>query len=240
MGIASLVLGIISLIMSFIPVIGIFFVLLAIISIILGIISLCKKQDKGKSIAGIITSVMAIIITILYVFVIGGIFAGISDSKLLEKAEEAKRTIENEYSDYYGTNVNSNTSKTIQRQYSEGEKYTDDELEITFLSKDTNFTEYSKYATVKDGYKVIKAEFEFENVGNTNKYVSSYNFDCYADGYDCDSFWSVEKSTFSSTLSSGKKTKGAVYFQVPKNSESITLEYKVNSLKDQKVEFIIE
>lgn len=238
MGVASLVLGIISLIMSFIPFVGIFFSLLAIVSIILGIVSLCKKQDKGKSIAGIIMSSIAIIITIFYVFVIGGIIAGISDGTLAQKAEEVAREIENDYSNYYKNTINS--KKTIQKQYTVEEKYEDDELAITFLSKDTNFTEYDEYANIKDGYKIVKAEFEFENMGDKNKYISSYNFDCYADGYDCDSFWSVEKNSFSSTLSSGKKTRGAVYFEVPINSESIILEYEVNFLTDEKVEFIIK
>lgn len=238
MGVAALVLGIISLIMSFIPVVGIFFSLLAIVSIILGIVSLCKKQDKGKSIAGIITSSIAIIITIFYLFVIGGIIEGISDGTLIQKAEEVTREFESEYRDYYKNNISS--KKTIQKQYSVEEKYEDDEIAITFLSKDTNFTEYSKYTNIKDGYKIIKAEFEFENVGDKNKYISSYDFDCYADGYDCDSFWAVEKSSFSSTLSSGKKTRGAVYFEVPIDSKSIILEYEINSLTDEKVEFIIK
>ena len=239
MGVASLVLGIISLIMSFIPVVGIFFALLAVISIILGIVSLCKKQDKGKSIAGIITSSIAIIITLLYIFVIGGIIAGVSESGVLE---QAKSIIEDEYDDYYYSNSTSlNTTTTLsKKKYTVGEKFENDELAITFLSKDVNFTEYRKYATVKEGYKIIKAEFEFENVGDKNKYVSSSYFDCYADGYDCDSFWSVDNSTFSATLSSDKKTKGSVYFQVPEDSETITLEYKVNSLKDEVAEFVIE
>lgn len=238
MGVASLVLGIMSLIMSFIPVVGMFFALLAVISIILGIVSLCKKQDKGKSIAGIITSSIAIIITLLYIFVIGGIIAGVSESGVLE---QAKDIIDNEYDDYYySNNTSSNTTTESKKRYIVGEKFENDELAITFLSKDVNFTEYRKYATVKEGYKIIKAEFEFENVGDKNKYVSSSYFDCYADGYDCDSFWSVDNSTFSATLSSDKKIKGAVYFQVPEDSETITLEYEVNSLKDEVVEFVIE
>ena len=239
MGVASLVLGIISLIMSFIPFIGIIFCITAVISIILGIVSLCKKQDKGKSIAGIITSAIAIIITILYCFVIGGLVVG--GNSLIEQAKEAVENYNDDYSGYNYNETNSSVTNTIlNKKYNVGDKFENDEIAITFVSKDENFTGYREYAVIKDGYKIIKAEFEFENVGDSNKYVSSYNFDCYADGYDCDSFWSVEKSSFSSTLSSGKKTKGAVYFQVPKDSESITLEYSVDSLNDEIAEFIIK
>lgn len=244
MGIASLVLGIISLIMSFIPFVGIIFCITAVISIILGIVSLCKKQNKGKSIAGIITSAIAIIITILYCFVIGGLIAG--ENGIIA---QVKKSIEDNDESYSGYNynetnssvTNSSITNTISnKEYNVGDKFENDEIAITFVSKDENFTGYREYAVIKDGYKIVKAEFEFENVGDSNKYVSSYNFDCYADGYDCDSFWSVENSSFSSTLSSGKKTKGAVYFQVPKDSESITLEYNINSLDDEIVEFIIK
>lgn len=239
MGVASLVLGIISLIMSFIPVVGIFFVLLAIISIILAIVSLARGIDRGKSLAGIITSVLAIIITIIYVFIIGGLLTGISESGLIDKAEEAVREIEN--NSYYSNSTSPDfLNKNINKKYYIGDKFENDTLAITFLSKDLNFTDYNKYATVKDGYKVIKADFEIENVGNSNKYVSSSYFSCYADGYDCDYFYSVEKSSFSSTLSNGKKLKASVYFQVPTDSESITLEYKVDSYNDEIAEFILE
>jgi len=215
MGIASLILGIISIIMSLIPGLGIIFSITALIGIILGIISLCKKHDKGKSIAGIITSVIAIIITILYVVGIVTIFDN-SDKNLIEKAEAIKQQQEQQ-----------------QKEYRVGETYNDRNLAIKFVSVNDNFKGYNRYATVKSGYKIIKADFEFENVGTTNQYISSYDFDCYADDYDCDAFWSVENSSFSTTLSSGKKAKGTVYFQVPQDSQSIVLEY-------EGIEFIVK
>ena len=239
MGIASLVLGIISLIMSFIPVAGAFFVIFAILSIIFGIISLAKGMDRGKSLAGIILSILAIIITIIYVFIIGGLLAGISESGLIDRAEEAVREIEN--NSYYNNSSSTDVlNKNINKKYYIGDKFENDTLAITFLSKDLNFTDYNKYATIKDGYKIIRADFEIENIGSSNKYVSSSYFSCYADGYDCDSFWSVENGSFSTTLSSGKKIKASVYFQVPVDSKSISLEYETNSYNDELAEFILE
>lgn len=234
MGIASLVLGIVSLIMSFIPFVGIFFVITAVVGIILGIVSLCKKQDKGKSIAGIITSTIAIIITIVYCFVIWGLIAG--DNGILEQAKKVVEEAEN--NEKINSSLEDNNEPV--KSYAVGEKYQDDKISISFLSKDENFTEYSQETTIEEGYKVIKAEFEFENLGVSSQYISSYDFDCYADGYDCDSFWSPDNSSFSATISSGKKTKGTVYFQVPADSESITLEYSLNYLKDKRVEFVIK
>ena len=133
MGIASLVLGIISLIMSFIPVAGAFFVIFAILSIIFGIISLAKGMDRGKSLAGIILSILAIIITIIYVFIIGGLLAGISESGLIDRAEEAVREIEN--NSYYNNSSSTDVlNKNINKKYYIGDKFENVTLAITFLS----------------------------------------------------------------------------------------------------------
>lgn len=143
------------------------------------------------------------------------------------------------------TSDNSNTSVTetkpvAKTSYKVGEIYEDSDVAIKFVAADTNFKGYSKYADVKSGHKVIKADFEFENVGSSDFLASAYDFNCYADGYNCEDFWSTDDSGFSSTLSSGKKTKGSVYFEVPTSAKSITLEYETNWLTSNKVEFVIQ
>lgn len=227
MGIASLVLGIISLIMSLIPGLGIFFCVTAVIGIILGIISLCKKLDKGKSIAGIVTSSLAIIITVLYIVGMVVIFGG--ENGLIEQIKREQ-----------GNFTSLEITKPEIKQCKVGETFNNEKIAIRFVAANENFKDYSEYAKVKAGYQIIRAEFEFENVGTTNQYISSYDFECYADGYNCDSFWSVEDSSFSTTLSSGKKAKGVVYFEIPENSKSITLEYNVDTWNDETVEFIVK
>lgn len=227
MGIASLVLGIISLIMSLIPGFGIFFCITAVIGIILGIISLCKKLDKGKSIAGIVTSSLAIIITVLYIVGIVVIFGG--ENGLIEQIKREQ-----------GNVTSLEITEPEIKQCEVGETFNNEKIAIKFVAVNEDFKDYSEYAKVKIGYQIIRAEFEFENVGTTNQYISSYDFDCYADGYNCDSFWSVEDSSFSTTLSSGKKAKGVVYFEIPENSKSITLEYNVDTWNDETVEFIVK
>lgn len=227
MGIASLVLGIISLIMSLIPGLGVFFCVTAVIGIILGIISLCKKLDKGKSIAGIITSSLAIIITVLYIVGMVVILGG--ENGLIEQIKREQ-----------GNFTSLEITKPEIRQCKVGETFNNEKIAIRFVAANENFKDYSEYAKVKTGYQIVRAEFEFENVGTTNQYISSYDFDCYADGYNCDSFWSVEDSSFSTTLSSGKKAKGVVYFEIPENSKNITLEYNVDTWNDETVEFIVK
>lgn len=141
--------------------------------------------------------------------------------------------------------VNSSTSDDASNEnaskiYNVGEIFENDYLAIKYVSFDENFTGYNQYATVKDGCKIVKADFEFENVGSSDQYVSAYEFGCYADGYDCESFWFVDDSGFSSTLSAGKKAKGSVYFQVPTDATSVTIEYTLNTFTSENVEFLVK
>lgn len=144
------------------------------------------------------------------------------------------------------TSTDTSTSSEIKekKQYNIGETFQNDYIKLTLISVNQNFTSYSKYATVKDGCKIIKAEFELENIGSTDTSALYTNFNCYADGYACDEFYSVDDAglsgAFNTTLSSGKKTKGNVYFQVPTNAEKITIEYDTNFWTSENIEFIVK
>lgn len=114
-------------------------------------------------------------------------------------------------------------------------------MDIKYVSVDDDFKGYSKYADIKSGYKVIKAEFEFENVSTTDQLASRYDFTCYADGYDCDSFYSVNDPSFSSSsLSVGKKKKGNVYFEVPIEAIKIVIEYETDYWNSEHIEFVVK
>lgn len=165
-----------------------------------------------------------VIIVIVLISLIGS--GGSSDNTTVTPSGEATNT----------TGTQQETHKTV----NVGEKYQDNYIGITYVSLNDNFTEYSKYADIKSGYKVIRAEFEFENFSSSDEYVSSYDFNCYADGYECQEFYSVDDSSFGATLSTGKKAKGAVYFEVPQNASKIELEYTVNSWTSEKIIFVVK
>lgn len=169
------------------------------------------------------------VIVVLAVLIIGASRSG----------EETSKTTLTSSNDT-NSNINETVTEAKKSNYSVGEVYENSNIAIKFMSVDENYTGYSQYADVKDGYKIIKAEFEAENVGTSDAYFSAYEFDCYADGYDCEDFWSFDDSGFSSTLSSGKKAKGTVCFQVPATATSITIEYSLNSFTGDKVEFLVK
>lgn len=173
---------------------------------------------------------------VIIILVLLGIAGGSGDTNNTNNSQ----TTLTSGSETSSNNSTSNTTNDPAKKYSVGEIYEDGNVAIKFVALDENFKGYNQYATVKDGCKIIKAEFEFENLGTTDFLADSYSFNCYADGYDCESFWSVDDSTFSSTLSTGKKAKGSVYFQVPVDATSISLEYELNMWTSEKVEFSVK
>lgn len=234
MGIAALVLGIVSIILGFIPFCGMIALVPAIIGLILGIVDLVKKSKsteepkpkKGMPITGIVLSALAIIIILVWTLIIGAAATAAGDYY---------------YNNTLNTIMNNYDSNETLGTVNVGQTYTDDEIKITFVSANDNFTDYSKYATIGEGNKVVKAEFDVENLGTKELYVSSYNFNCYADGYACSTFYnSSDSSNLSSTLSTNKKTTGSVYFEVPANATNITIEYTLDSYTNDKVEFVVK
>lgn len=218
MGIASLILGILSFLISF-TWFSDLSLILGVLAAVLGIIAIVNKKGKNTGIAGLVLSVLALII----------LFS--SDTP------QTNSTLTSDTNPGTSTKVSQSNTKTV---YSVGEVYQGSSLAIKFVSKNDNFKNYSKYADVKSGYKIIQASFEFENLSSDDEYVSNYYFNCYADGYDCEMFYSVDDSSFGSTLSTGKKAKGNVYFEVPKDATEITLEYELNAWTSEKVIFKVK
>ncbi len=234
MGVASLVLGIISIIIGLVPFCGIIALVPAIVGFILGIVDTVSKSKKhlpkGMSIAGLILSIIAIIFIIGYFVLVGlgtAIFSTASDE--ISDARNAMNSINEQIAESL-----SNYTCYV------GGSATVDDIKVTFTSVDQNFTDYSSYATVKSGYKIIKADFEFENMDTTSSYVSSYDFDCYADDVSCSAFYYVEDSSFSTSLDAGRKAKGSVYFEVPAYADDIEIVYDGNIWTDEKVTFIVK
>lgn len=189
---------------------------------------------------------------IILIVVVGLLWWGIIFNVLFSGSDETgeqKNTLnennttihENTGNSKGGSLANPTTTQTSKKtEYSVGEIYEDSNLAIKYVSCDNNFTNYSRYATIKEGHKILKVEFEVENVGNTDEFISSWDFECYADGYSCESFYSHDETELSATLSSGKKTKGALLYEVPTNAQKIILEYELNMFSNEKVTFIIQ
>lgn len=216
LGIASLILGIIGMLLSCLA-IGIF---PCIIALILAIIGLTNKNTKnGTCIGGLVCSVIGIGIFLIFVLLIGSS----SDSDSVKKVENtSSKQIEVE--------------KEEKEFFTAGESFDAKGLVVTINELNSEFTDYDDpygLNELEDGKKYIKASFTFENNSDSEKYVSIYDFDCYADGTTCEQHYSFGGDFINTNLSPTRNVSFDTYYIVPDDCEVIELEYKINMFSDE-------
>ena len=111
-------------------------------------------------------------------------------------------------------------------------------LEITY-SKSGEYTGYSQYFAPANGNKIIFIELNAKNIGESDAYISYFDFNCYADDVAVEAYYG-EDDGISATLSAGRSTSGKVYFEVPKDAEKIEIEYETDFWDEQKAIFVVE
>ena len=195
----------------------------------------CRKKQGG---------ILKWVGIVLVIFIVIGIGTGSS-----EEDEPVKNTgkIENtvptssEQKNNTSTTNKTNAEPTPEAQedniFEVGEFAETEYLKISYLSC-SEYKSDNRYIQPKDGYVFYRLEFEFENLDKNDTSVSYYDFQAYADGY------ALEKRYFdddlSATLSSGKKTKGAVYFEVPVDAKEVIAEYEISVWNSDKIIFTIK
>ena len=112
-------------------------------------------------------------------------------------------------------------------------------LKITVNEASTDFQDYENeygWNAPTDGMKYIMVSFTFENTGDSDEYVSIYDFDCYADNTTMEQVYSLDDSDFINTnLSPGRNISFKTYYEVPVSAQSIELEYETNAWTGKKV-----
>lgn len=217
-GIASLVCGIAGVLLACV-VIGI---VPAIVGIVFAIIAFAQKnKGHGTAIGGLVCSIVGIIIFFLAMFVFT------SD----DTNDTPKKISSNEETQIQATEEKANEPFKV------GDTVETEDLRITFLKAEPYTEEYDEPAK---GHEFYKFEFEFVNISDSDQYVSSMDFNCYADGYDTESAYSSKDKDLDATLSAGKKTKGVVCFEIPKDAKDISLEYETNYWNESKVCFEVK
>ena len=216
LGIASLILGIIGLLLSCLA-IGIFPCIIALILAIIGITN--KKTKNGTCIGGLVCSVIGIGIFLIVVLLIGCS----SDSDSVKKVENtSSKQIE--------------VKKEEKEFFTAGESFDAKGLVITINELNSEFTDYDDpygLNELEDGKKYIKASFTFENNSDSEKYVSIYDFSCYADGTTCEQHYSFGGDFINTNLSPTRNVSFDTYYIVPADCEVIELEYKINMFSDE-------
>jgi hypothetical protein len=217
-GIASLVCGIAGVLLACV-VIGIF---PAIVGIVFAIIALAQKnRGHGTAIGGLVCSIVGIIIFFLAMFVFTSDDTNDTPKKISSNEETQTQA----------------TEEKVNEPFKVGDTVETEDLRITFLKAEPYTEEYDEPAK---GHEFYKFEFEFVNISDSDQCVSSLDFNCYADGYDMESAYSSKDKDLDATLSAGKKTKGVVCFEIPKDAKDISLEYETNYWNESKVCFEVK
>ena len=181
----------------------------------------CRKKQKGIMKWIIIGGVLVLIRG-------GGKAAGSSKDKNPKKVGSTGASTSSD-------NTSGDTKET-HNEFAVGDIVETDDFRITYISAE-DYVSDNEFMQPKEGNKFIKATFEFENISKDDQTVSSMvDFNCYADGYDMESRY-FDDGDLSATLSSGKKTQGSVYYEVPVNAQEITIEYKTNYFTQDKIIF---
>lgn len=130
-----------------------------------------------------------------------------------------------------------NTART-DGAISVGGTYESSSLRISYLSCETYVSD-NMFVQPKPGYHYVSLEFEFENLGSSDKLASSFSFDCYADGAACDSTY-IRDDDLQATISAGRKAKGTVTFEVPDHAEVIEAEFNNNVWTSDRIAFTVK
>ena len=222
-GTASLILGIVGLVFSCF-IVGI---IPALLGLIFAIVALCQKNTKhGMAIAGLICSIIGIVFSAIIILLGIAGSGSTSQTVLVNKKQEEI------------SNSSDSSSRTESTMISPGYSFDANGITVTINNFDLDFTDYDDsyglYAP-EAGKKYICIEVTFTNNAKTDRYVSSMDFQCYADDSVCDEKYGLDSDSFiGASLSSGRKTSGRIYYEVPENAQSIELEYETDFWTDHK------
>ena len=205
----------------------------------------CRKKQGGigKWIA------IVVVVLVLIAAVSGG-----SDNKDKnpQKVGEAttgtasakEETKENDASDADKTTDAEDTSdakqetEEVNNVFQVGDVVETENFKITFVSAGA-YESGNQFLQPKDGYEYWQFEFKFENISDTDQAVSSMiDWECYADNSKVDQTWIGDDSGLDATLSAGRETQGTIYFEVPKDVQSVELEYDINFWQSDKIVFV--
>ena len=128
-------------------------------------------------------------------------------------------------------------TKASENAHAVGEIVEAGKLRIQYLSC-SEYVSDNMFIEPRDGYHYISCEFEFENIGDSDTGVTSWDFDCYANGVDCDGCY-IRDDDLSATLSHGRKVKGTVTFEVPLDASIVEVEYVSNFWTSERIVFAV-
>lgn len=181
----------------------------------------CKRKQKKNII------LIILLIFVILSFVTCGTMCGVLGSAVNEVAEEQEKE-------------DAKMKELSKKKHKVGDTVKTDDMVIKYISASEYKPKKDDYVDVKKGHKIIKAEFEFQNNSKEDDLVvSSLSFTCNADDYEVETKW-IDDNELDADLSPGKKAKGPIYFEVPKDAKSIEIQYESDWWSDYKLTFVVK
>lgn len=185
-----------------------------------------KKKKKKKK--WIIIGVAAVVLIIIIAAASGSGSSGSGDTTNTTETISGSQTEDKSEA--------SEASQVIQP----GTALTTDELKISYVSCDADYTDYDEYSKPADGKKVIRAKFSFENISKNDYSIDS--IECYADNNKCEAYYYADDyaNPVLESISPGRTLDAVVYYEVPKNAKNIEIEMETNLWTEDKVVFEVK
>lgn len=205
-----------------------------------------KEKKKGSCLKTIIIVIVAFFLFICFI----GFLAGDDESTTARTEETEKTTTEAETNQAENAAPKNDAGKTEiadtideseepSNEFHVGDVVETSDSKITFISAKI-YQSDNEFIVPEDGNVFYRFEFEFENTGSSDLAISSLiSWNCYADGYAMNQSW-IGDDVLDATISPGRKAKGAIYYEIPKNAKSIDLEYETNFWLEDKIIFIVK
>lgn len=138
-----------------------------------------------------------------------------------------------------GSTAANSDKQTQELRIKVGESLNTDSIKLNYVSAET-YKESNQYMQPQSGKEFYRLEFNVENPAESDLFISYFDFECYADGVACSSAMVSADDALSATLSKGRKATGAVYFEVPKDAQSIEVEYEYSIWNNSKAIFVVK
>lgn len=180
-----------------------------------------SKKKKGKK------KWIIIVCVILAVVLFGIILSSGDDTSSSSSNTEVGSTTEQ-------------ATQPVEKKLKAGSSISTKDLKISYISCNADFKKYNPYMKPANGNKVIRAEFEFENISSSDQFISGT--ECYADNSKCELFFGTDDSSLDAinSVAPGRKVKAAVYYEVPADAESIEIEIDGDFWSSEKIIFEVK
>lgn len=131
------------------------------------------------------------------------------------------------------------TEEAVDNVFNVGDIVETKDLKITYYSAE-EYVSDNQFIQPNEGNMYYRMEFEFENISDTDQTISSMlSWNCYADGYVVNESY-IGDDVFDATISPGKKSRGAIYYEVPVDAKEIELEYETDFWSEKKIIFVVK